>query len=281
MSNLTLAEQMLYSTVKLVAMKAGKPCGTGTGFFMNFVAGKQVTVPAIVTNKHVVNGANAVVALCHIADASDDKRPSGKFASCTISTNNVLRHPDKDIDLCAIPMAHILNQAAAANSHLFIVTLGMDLIPADDEWDHFDAIEAVTMIGCPNGLSDEVNNLPIVRSGITATALGKHYNGKPEFMVDMACFPGSSGSPVFLYDRAGYLDRKANTYRVGGHRLKLVGVLYAGPHFTAEGQIVLAKPPQFMVNTMMHLGIVIRSSELRVLDGEIRKLFPSTETSAA
>jgi len=273
MSALTIAEQMLYSTVKLVSMKGGKVFQTGTGFFMSFAVRGESYVPTLVTNKHVVDGSDHVSALCHLAT---DKQPSGQFASCTVSTiaGNVFHHPDPNIDLCAIPFAGILEQAAAANNPLFVVTLGADLIPAQDDWQHFDAIEDVTMIGCPNGISDEANNLPIVRRGITATSLGKRYGGKPEFMVDMACFPGSSGSPVFLYDRAGYLDRKANSYMVGAHRLKLVGVLYAGPKITNAGQVILAKPSTFEVATMMHLGNAIRSSELLKLDEEIRRVVP-------
>jgi hypothetical protein len=174
-----------------------------------------------------------------------------------------------------------MNQASAANTPIFLVTLGLDLIPEADDWNYFDAIEEVTMIGCPNGLSDEANNLPIVRRGITATSLGKLYNGKPEFMVDMACFPGSSGSPVFLHDRAGYFDRKKNSYMMGGHRIKLVGVLYAGPQITNAGQDILTKPSKFEVATMMHLGNAIRSSELRELDAEIRRLLPEPPVQEA
>ena len=54
------------------------------------------------------------------------------------------------------------------------------------------------MIGYPIGLIDEYNNKPIVRKGITATTYNIDYNGKKEFLIDIACFPGSSGSPIFI-----------------------------------------------------------------------------------
>ncbi len=44
------------------------------------------------------------------------------------------------------------------------------------------------MIGYPNGIWDEANNMPIIRRGITATHPNFNYNGKPEFMIDAACF---------------------------------------------------------------------------------------------
>lgn len=143
--------------------------------------------------------------------------------------------------------------------------MNKSVIPASDDWQYFDAIEEVTMIGCPNGISDEVNNLPISRKGITASSLAKNYNGKPEFMVDMACFPGSSGSPVFVYDRNGYVDRKTGSYMVGSSRLLLVGILYAGPLITNTGTIVLGQTPTVQVAAMMHLGNVIKSSEIIAL----------------
>jgi hypothetical protein len=273
MPELTPAEQMLYSTVKLVAKRAGKICSTGTGFFVNFARRGQSMVPTIVTNKHVIANSDSVTALCHLAE---NGKPSGKFVECTMPTSGgmVFPHPSDTVDLCAIPIGPIVHQALANNSPLFLVYLGLDLIPTDDDWEYFDAIEEVTMIGCPNGISDEANNLPIVRRGITATSLGKPYNGNPEFMVDMACFPGSSGSPIFLHNRTGYLDRRKNTYMMGGSRIRLVGVLYAGPHFTNRGQIILARPSEFSVATMMHLGIAIRSAELHAIDAEIKRIVP-------
>ncbi|MBN9259382.1 MAG: trypsin-like peptidase domain-containing protein, partial [Hyphomicrobium sp.] len=241
MEKLSVAEQMLYSTVKIVSKQSGKIRSTGTGFFATFAVRGKSSVPAIVTNRHVVHGGDTITVICHL---SDDDKPSGNFAECTLSTrhNNIVCHPNSSIDLCAIPIAPILAEAVEKKTPLFCVTLGLELIPSDDDWNYFDAIEEVTMVGCPNGISDEVNNLPIVRRGITATSLGKLYNGKPEFMVDMACFPGSSGSPIFLHDRSGYLDRRKNSYMVGSSRTRLVGILYAGPQITSRGELILAKP---------------------------------------
>lgn len=145
------------------------------------------------------------------------------------------------------------------------------MIPDDSQWNNFDAIEDVIMIGCPRGIFDEANNLPIVRKGTTASALSKRYNGRSKFMVDMACFPGSSGSPVFL-NQSNYYD-KINNAMVMGMRFFFLGVMYAGPTFTAVGQIALGQQPRIEVAGMMHLGQVIRSSEIVPLENELRKRF--------
>lgn len=220
------------------------------------------------TNKHAVKGASEVTAICHIAER---EAPSGRFIPCTIpnAPQFVVHHPAADVDLCALIFGPILNMAHEAGTPLFFRSVDPSLIPAEEEWEFFDAIEDVTMIGCPRGISDEANNLPIVRRGITASALSKKYNGKDEFMVDMACFPGSSGSPIFLYDRSGYFDRKNNSYMIGGTRLKLVGILYAGPLVTNDGRIVLGQVPRVAVDSMMHLGNALRSTAILAIQEEI------------
>jgi hypothetical protein len=272
MPDLTVAEQMLYSTVKLTALKGGVATSTGTGFFMELALRGDKMVPVIVTNKHVVKDSDQIVAVCHFAN-EDGSKPSGRLVTCTIHTGTcIVNHPDSTVDLCVILIGDIMLQAQSNGTPLFLKRLVLDMIPADDDWQYFDAIEDVTMIGCPNGISDEVNNLPIVRRGITASSLNKDYNGKKEFMVDMACFPGSSGSPIFLYDKSGYLDRKQNSYVMGQTRLHLVGILYAGPLVTNTGQIILAQPPKVAVSAMMHLGNAIKASPLWAIDAEVRRL---------
>lgn len=270
MTTLTVAEQMLYSTAKLTALKGGKAASTGTGFFFKFSIDKERDAIAIITNNHVINGNEAINVTYHLAEGNG---PSGRHITLAMDLhpNRIVRHPDPNIDLCVILFGDIVNNAHARQTPLFIVPLDPSLIPKDDEWNDFDAIEEVTMIGCPNGISDETNNLPISRKGITASSLAKNYNGKREFMVDMACFPGSSGSPVFVFDRNGYLDRKTNNYMMGVTRIKLVGILYAGPLITNTGAIVLGQTPTVQVAAMMHLGNVIKSSEITILEPLIKK----------
>jgi hypothetical protein len=125
------------------------------------------------------------------------------------------------------------------------------------------------MVGCPRGIYDAANNFPIVRRGITATSIGRDYSGRPEFMVDMACFPGSSGSPVFI-NQLGFVDRNTNAYMVDGRRFFFVGILYSGPLITNEGTVVFGAQPRIEVAAMMHLGQVIRTSEMLQIDALLK-----------
>jgi len=61
-------------------------------------------------------------------------------------------------------------------------------------------------------------------------------------MIDAACFPGSSGSPVFLYNTGGWATRSGTSLWVG-IRIKLLGLLYAGPVHTIEGEIIIVNVP--------------------------------------
>ncbi|MEQ1881892.1 MAG: hypothetical protein ABL878_13070 [Burkholderiales bacterium] len=124
------------------------------------------------------------------------------------------------------------------------------------------------MIGCPRGIYDEFNRIPIVRRGVTATPLRMAYQGNQEFLVDMACFPGSSGSPVFVFDRGSFIDRTG--YHAGSSRLFFVGVLYSGPTVTNSGEIILNQQPSVNVSTMMHLGQVIKSTEVLDIERQVR-----------
>lgn len=272
MTQMTLAEQVIYSTVKLTAFKNGLAFGNGTGFFYHFAKTGTKHYPTIVTNKHVISGADTIRATCHIANQNPG--PSGKFINLDIPIHqlSVVNHPSPDVDLCALTIAPLLTEAFQKGTPVFYVCLDSALIPQTEDWQYYDAIENVTMIGCPNGISDEANNIPIVRRGITASSLTRNYNNKSEFVVDMACFPGSSGSPVFVLDQNGYQDRKTNQYMFGAGRINLVGILYAGPLITNTGTIVLAQPPRVEIAAMMHLGYCIKSTQLNTLDAIFAKM---------
>lgn len=269
--DLTPAEQMLDSTTRITAFNDSEEISTGTGFFYQFFPHPGHYVPCLVTNKHVIEGANAISVVFHIRD---DSKPNGKSGGLIklkmdINHNTVIMHPSSDVDLCAIPILSTINRAKEAGHPVWYVYLDEELIPKKQDWRYFDAIEDVTMIGCPRGLFDDYNNSPLVRRGITSTPVGRPYNGQNEFVVDMACFPGSSGSPVFIYDKMGFFDKKQNSHILGS-RLFLVGILYSGPLITNKGQIVLGTVPSVEVASMMHLGNVIRADELVVLNKEIK-----------
>jgi hypothetical protein len=263
---LTVGEQLAHCTVRIETN-----LGTGTGFFYRMAVDEGgVHIPVIVTNKHVIDG--ALTGRFLISRAGADGLPDmihhESYAFQNFSSM-WFPHPIHGIDLCAMPIAPILVEAQKRNLSLFYRSLDSSLIPTAKELDELNAIEDITMIGYPNGLWDEVHNMPIFRRGITATHPRLDWNGKPEFLIDAACFPGSSGSPVFLFNQGGYFSRAGLT--LGGVRLKLLGILYAGPQHTVTGEIQIvtvpiADKPVALSSIPNNLGIVVRSTALGDLE---------------
>lgn len=270
--NLTPTEQLLYSTMRITVLNPnGTPASYGTGFVMDMSTNKSVQMPCLVTNNHVLPPTEfPLVKLTFHTRTEDENNPIGEKSISTICHPPVIfRHPNPEVDLCAFPLLPISNQLPEP---ILCVTLTTDLIPSSNK--RFDAIEEVMMVGYPSALSDEVNNLPLIRRGITASPLNKDFHGKKDFVVDMACFPGSSGSPVFIYSPNGYTEHGQDgsfSHVFGPSRLMLVGVLYSGPVMKNSGEVTLTTKANFNFNTMLHLGYVIKASRLRELQQEIMK----------
>ncbi len=258
---------MIYSTVRVVAFKGTTQIGTGTGFYYRVDINADRVAVFVVTNKHVLEGADSVVFAVHLADASNAAKPSSKFEMCQVTFDGgVLPHPTPSVDLVAISIVPLGDALTNSGRRPFILTMSKENIPGADAWNDFGALETVKMVGCPRGLFDEAHALPLIRQGITASQLSVDFQGRPEFVVDMACFPGSSGSPIFLQDEFGYHNSKTNAFVMGANRFFLVGVLFAGPLIQNDGTITLGRTASFSVASMMHLGYAIKSSELLAFD---------------
>ena len=167
------------------------------------------------------------------------------------------------------PLAQIVNIAQIQGVSLFYRTFDESLIPNSEKTKTLDAVEDIIMIGYPNGLCDSVNNMPLIRKGITSTDIKLDYEGKKEFLIDAACFPGSSGSPVLICDVGGYRDKQGNL-NLGSSRVLLLGILYAGPQLTVTGDIKVVTIPNMQQKALAvshipnNLGYIIKSE--RIMD---------------
>jgi hypothetical protein len=175
-------------------------------------------------------------------------------------------HPEDDVDLAVIPLAPLLRAAEQRGTKLFYISLNDSILPTTETYDSLGGIEDITMIGYPNGIWDEKNNMPIVRRGITATNPKLDWIGLPLFVIDCACFPGSSGSPVMIFNISGYTDAKGTTH-IGKGRIILLGILFAGPQHVAEGEIQtidipLQQVPISLSKIPNNLGFVVKSQKL-------------------
>lgn len=264
---LTAAEQLMHTTVRLECSLTDGRSSTGTGFFFSYPLDPDRIIPVIVTNKHVIEDAQTGTFVLTAKDENGEPI-LGSYEAIRLDNFEAgwLKHPDPNVDLAVFPIAPLLNAAEAAGKKVFFLPLTEALIPTDDVLATLGGIEDITMIGYPNGIWDVRNNMPIVRKGITATNPKNDYNGLPLFVIDCACFPGSSGSPVLIFNQGGYTDAKGNTY-VGANRVILMGVLFAGPQHVAQGEVQTIDVPLQQVSISMsripnNLGFVVKARKL-------------------
>jgi len=244
--------------------------GSGTGFLVAADTGDSVKFPLLITNKHVVDGADCGSILVHRRDPGQESASQESYVvSIPDFKNSWIRHDDPEIDLCAFPFWTLVEKMTQDGLHPFCSVTMSSQILVESQMEHLSVLEKIVMIGYPIGLTDIKNNFPIVRQGITASHPLIDFNGKPQFVVDIACFPGSSGSPVFLWD-IGNLTREQRVY--------LIGVLYAGPVMQVDGTIEDQEVPTNLgrttkSNIMIHLGYVIKGRELLKLIQQVRTKF--------
>ena len=109
---------------------------------------------------------------------------------------------------------------------------------------------------------------------MTATDIKYDYNGKKEFVIDAACFPGSSGSPVMIFNQGVFSDKHGTAY--AGNRIKLLGVLYAGPQHFAQGEVKTVVIPTVKKDIAIssipnNLGYVIKAERILELQSLFRE----------
>lgn len=272
---LTLAAKLLYSTTRIRVFTESGKVWSGTGFFVTLKPNKDKDIYFLFTNKHVlVTDENAIIEISfHLDDGKHMPSNDSIAFRQNIIKNFLIEHPDQNVDLCAYCISPIINSLSIEhNIEVFIQSVETSLIPQD--FSIFDSIEDIVMIGYPKGIADDVNNLPIVRRGITATPLHNNYQGKNQFAIDMACFPGSSGSPIYIYNNGSYIDPRSNARIIGGTRLFLLGILFGGPNIKERATNNDDKEKkEIYFQKEIHLGYAIKSTEIITLKSEIEKTF--------
>lgn len=258
----TTADQLFYTTVFISTITPLGP-STGTGFLINYPDDENTFKPVLITNKHVFDGATTATFTMPAAGSSPGI-PSGGGTQMTIedfSTEMWVGHPDPSVDVCAMFFAVVIQAMISNGGAPFYRGFGPEQLATQETAESLDAIEQITMIGYPNGLFDRSSFLPIARRGQTATPIFNDYNGWPAFLIDASVFPGSSGSPVVLFDRGTYTLRDGST--LIGSRMILLGVVAAVHTRQVQGEVHMVSAGIATFNDMIDLGIVYKASAIQ------------------
>lgn len=259
-----ISERMIRNTVRILSYENDNMVGSGTGFVFHYEIKKKFQFPVLVTNKHVISATRkSRFVLDYVYGKNKNEDMTG--TEIVVNQNDWIMHPNDDIDLCVVPIGSILNDMYKYGDEINISTVGISSLPIELDYKNFSAMEDIIIIGYPNGIWDKINNLPIVRKGITATPLENNYNGDPKFLVDAAVFPGSSGSPVYIFNEG---DFYTNRWHFNSElKVKLIGIIYGCYQHMATGEIIAAEIPTTLkpipiTGIPNNLGIAIKSSVL-------------------
>ena len=248
--------ELTYSTVKIECINCDGYIVTGSGFVYTISDIDKKDYYFVITNKHVIGRANTI----KITIPKNNPINNMHFETY-LNISRIIFHPDSNVDLCAITVDRNLIEDEEINCF----PLWNELLPKKEDM-KFSVLEQVLMLGYPDGLWDSVNCKPIIRYRVTATHIELDYEGRKEFLIDVACFPGSSGSPVFILDKGKFIGEE------GERRLYLVGVLYAGPQHLVTGEIAgcsIYDSRATISSIPNNLGCVISSVRIRELEEEI------------
>ncbi|MCC7465777.1 MAG: trypsin-like peptidase domain-containing protein [Saprospiraceae bacterium] len=234
----TLEEQLGNTTIRILSYNSKDSAITGTGFFFIFQK-DGVEKEVIVTNKHIIKGKKFGQLIFTKSSASGDPIYGEKIKfDFKKFENQWIFHPDTNVDLCILDMSIIRKE----KQPIYYKSIPEKFIPNDSLWNSYTIMEDVIMIGYPKGIIDTFNNIPIVRTGSVSTPPKLLHNGRDEFLIDIAMYNGSSGSPVFL---------RQSPFRVN----------------TENGKIVMGNKTTYVL-----LGIAFAMYDYSVASNEIRTL---------
>ena len=232
-----LSEILIHSTVQIKSTRHTSAI-SGTGFLFAFSTNEEdKIIPVIITNRHIVEDATRGQLVFSLKD-NDGNYVHEKTHSFLYDdfSRAWFFHPDPLVDLCVMPIHQLYKEYRPNPYSLYVSYVTEKDIPSSEEIKQFSHIENTIVVGYPSGIIDDTHNLPLVRSGITASSLHYDFKGQPEFLIDAAIYGGSSGSPVFVYNNGCFNTKRGTIF---GQRTKLVGVNKATYQHQISNQIAV------------------------------------------
>jgi len=279
----TIAEQLYFTTILIESQTNEGITSVGTGFIID-VEHKTQHGSFLVTNKHVVNGGAKGVLRFHLKEEGNLDLRQGYRLNMPNFNTYWISHPDPKVDVTVMSMPVVLEHAKQSGKELYYRSIPQSLGPSERDLEELDALEELVFVGYPLGIYDEAHYLPVVRRGITASPLQVDHDGERKFLIDVAVFPGSSGSPVFILDRGVYPKRGGGV--VLADRTLFLGILAAGYYESSAGGVVRTpiptgeQHPSGAGKQMINLGIVFKAETVFELAQSMISGEPITKSAA-
>jgi hypothetical protein len=263
-------EALFYVTVLITSHLANGETSTGTAFRFDYREDESsdMMTPFLVTNKHVISGAIEGEFAFTLADEDGNPRIGSVHTIVTGELSEPFEamwygHSDPKVDVAVLPMGPLLNILQDKGVTIFSASLtNRNVVPVQELY--LRTLEDVLFLGYPLGLVDTVNNVPIARQGVTATPWWMNYNGEPKFLIDASVFPGSSGSPVMVFDEGSYATRNGIAM---GSRMILLGIIAEYLEVRETNLVEVVPVPtsvEMRVGTSQNLsiGVVFKASTI-------------------
>ncbi|SEQ88647.1 Trypsin-like peptidase domain-containing protein [Nitrosomonas sp. Nm51] len=251
-------KKLLFNTVRVDTVLEDGSEGSGTAFIVSHNH-LNSTYLFIVTNRHLVESVQRGGLV--FTQKRNGQPIFGKRFQLNIDdfSHAWYMHPDPEIDLAIIPLRPLEQAANDQGVELYYHTIDSRLAPDAITLSALDVPEEVFFIGYPSGVWDQVNLMPIFRRGTTATPIALEFEGRKEFLIDAAVFPGSSGSPVFV-NPSDTLRMTRPTNR----KLIFAGIVTAVFFREEANHLIPAPVPAnnhsiVMGSEMIDLGLVIKA----------------------
>lgn len=254
----SITKKLLFNTIRVDTVLEDGSEGSGTAFVFSH-ATNSGTHTFVVTNRHLVEDVRSG-GLVFTQKKSGQPALGERFQ---ININDFTQawflHPDPEVDIAIIPLRPLEQAARDQGVELYYHAIDSHMVPDAAALRAMDALEQVLFIGYPSGVWDQVNLMPIMRRGTTATPMMLNFEGRPEFLIDAAVYPGSSGSPVFVYQPEVLRPTQSRDSK----RFLFAGVV-AAVFFREEENHLVPVPvpannhPMTMGSEMIDLGLVIK-----------------------
>lgn len=265
--------QIAYLTARINLEIPNAPPWNGTGFFYraSLNDGTDRSIILLISNKHVLFGPEErlnPIAKWTISLNRKKVDDTPEFGNVILFTqvgfgDRYFAHPAQDVDLACVNVSSITHTDAFFRflDDQFLTPINYEKVAPGSE---------VIFVGYPVGISDTVNNLPLIRKGFVASVPNVDFNGRGQIVIDAQIFNGSSGSPVFVH---------------WDNKYSLLGVVSQTMHRGSRLEILPTNMSQnlskYGVKEVVGLGIVVKQRHVQeLIDYTVKEFIRRTSQGA-